>query len=53
MVVVISGYHLLNDSYDGNRVKLYGFNMELIASWPDRIHEGHGKASYYIDPLTI
>jgi hypothetical protein len=23
--------------------------MALIASWPGQLHEGHGKASYYID----
>ncbi|HYZ51539.1 MAG TPA: DUF1326 domain-containing protein, partial [Nitrososphaeraceae archaeon] len=27
-------------------------NMALIASWPGPIHEGHGKASYYIDNRT-
>ena len=26
--------------------------MALIASWPGPIHEGHGKASYYIDNRT-
>ncbi|MFL6397311.1 MAG: DUF1326 domain-containing protein [Nitrososphaeraceae archaeon] len=44
----VAGYHVLNGSYD-NRVKLDGFNMALIASWPGPIHEGHGKASFYID----
>jgi hypothetical protein len=47
----IAGYHILNGSYD-NRVKLDGFNMALIASWPGPIHEGHGKASFYIDNKT-
>lgn len=23
--------------------------LALIASWPGPLHEGHGKASYYID----
>ncbi|MFL6345798.1 MAG: DUF1326 domain-containing protein [Nitrososphaeraceae archaeon] len=44
----VAGYHVLNGSYD-NRVKLDGFNMALIASWPGPIHEGHGKASFHID----
>ena len=44
----VAGYHILNGSYD-NGVKLDGFNMALIASWPGPIHEGHGKASFYID----
>jgi hypothetical protein len=26
--------------------------MALIASWPGPIHEGHGKASFYIDNKT-
>jgi hypothetical protein len=33
----------------GSDVKLDKLNMALIASWPGPIHEGHGKASYYID----
>ncbi|HYZ50221.1 MAG TPA: DUF1326 domain-containing protein [Nitrososphaeraceae archaeon] len=49
----VAGYHILNGSYDRNNiVKLDGFNMALIASWPGPIHEGHGKASYYIDNRT-
>jgi hypothetical protein len=44
----VAGYHILNGSYD-NSIKLDGFNMALIASWPGPIHEGHGKASFYID----
>lgn len=49
----VAGYHILNGSYEnGNRVKLDGFNMALIASWPGPIHQGHGKASYYIDKRT-
>ena len=47
----VAGYHILNGSYD-NSVKLDGFNMALIASWPGPIHEGHGKASFYIDNRT-
>jgi hypothetical protein len=27
--------------------------MALIVSWPGPIHEGHGKASYYIDNRQI
>ena len=48
----VAGYHIVNGSYgssgDGD-VRLDGLNMALIASWPGPIHEGHGKASYYID----
>jgi hypothetical protein len=47
----VAGYHILDGSYD-NSVKLDGFNMALIASWPGPIHEGHGKASFYIDNRT-
>ena len=46
----ISGYHIVSGSYgNSDDVKLNGLNMALIASWPGPIHEGHGKASYYID----
>ena len=38
----------MSGSY-GSDVKLDKLNMALIASWPGPIHEGHGKASYYID----
>ena len=31
------------------KVKLDRLNMALIASWPGPIHEGHGKASFYVD----
>ena len=48
----VAGYYILNGTYDDNRVKLDGFNMALIASWPGPIPEGHGKASYYIDNRT-
>src|SRR5215217_3063887 len=44
----VAGYHIVTGSY-GTNVKLDGLNMALIASWPGPIHEGHGKASYYID----
>ena len=44
----IAGYHIVSGSY-GSDVKLDKLNMALIASWPGPIHEGHGKASYYID----
>jgi hypothetical protein len=47
----VAGYNILNGSY-GNGVKLDALNMALIASWPGPIHEGHGKASYYIDNRT-
>jgi hypothetical protein len=44
----VSGYHIVSGIY-GSDVRLDGLNMALIASWPGPIHEGHGKASYYID----
>ena len=44
----IAGYHIITGSY-GTDVKLDGLNMALIASWPGPLHEGRGKASYYID----
>ena len=44
----IAGYHIASGNY-GSDVKLDKLNMALIASWPGPIHEGHGKASYYID----
>jgi hypothetical protein len=44
----VAGYHIVTGSY-GTNVKLDGLNMALIASWPGPIHEGHGKASFYID----
>jgi hypothetical protein len=49
----VAGYHIVSGSYgsssDGDDVRLDGLNMALIASWPGPIHEGYGKASYYID----
>ena len=47
----VAGYHIVSGNYgsSGDDVKLDGLNMALIASWPGPIHEGHGKASYYID----
>jgi hypothetical protein len=46
----VAGYHIVSGSYgSSDDVKLDGLNMALIASWPGPIHEGHGKASYYID----
>jgi hypothetical protein len=44
----VSGYHIISGDY-GMGIKLDGLNMALIASWPGPIHEGHGKASFYID----
>jgi hypothetical protein len=44
----VAGYHIITGSY-GTEVKLDGLNMALIASWPGPLHEGRGKASYYID----
>jgi hypothetical protein len=44
----VAGYHIVTGRY-GTDVRLDGLNMALIASWPGPLHEGHGKASYYID----
>jgi hypothetical protein len=44
----VAGYHIVTGSY-GTNINLDGLNMALIASWPGPIHEGHGKASFYID----
>jgi hypothetical protein len=44
----VAGYHIVTGSY-GSNVKLDGLDMALIYSWPGPIHEGHGKASFYID----
>jgi hypothetical protein len=44
----VAGYHIVTGRY-GTNVRLDGLNMALIASWPGPLHEGHGKASYYID----
>lgn len=43
----IGGVHIIRGTY--GRVKLDRLNMALITSWPGPIHEGHGKASFYID----
>lgn len=43
----VSGIHILKGNYGNSR--LDGLNMAWIAHWPGPIHEGHGKASFYID----
>lgn len=43
----LSGIHIINGNYAN--VKLDGLNMAFIGSWPGPLHEGHGKASYFID----
>jgi hypothetical protein len=43
----LSAIHITEGKY-GN-VKLDGLNFVFVASWPGAIHEGHGKASVYID----
>ena len=43
----IGGVHIIRGTY--GRVKLDRLNMAMIASWPGPIHEGQGKASFYID----
>jgi hypothetical protein len=44
----ISGIHIIDGRY-GDDVKLDRLNMALIGSWPGPVHEGGGKACYYID----
>jgi hypothetical protein len=44
----VSGIHIIDGTY-GNDIKLDGLDMAFIVSWPGPIHEGHGKACYYID----
>ena len=43
----IMGFQIREGNY--GRVKLDRLSMVLIASWPGAIHEGRGKASFYID----
>ena len=47
----LSGIHIINGNYryHNNSIKLDGLNMAFIYSWPGPIHEGHGRASYYVD----
>ena len=44
----VGGFHIINGNY-GTDVRLDGLNMAWIASFPGPVHEGHGKAAYYID----
>jgi hypothetical protein len=43
----VGGIHIIKGKY-GN-IKLDRLNLAWIASFPGPIHEGHGKASYYVD----
>lgn len=43
----IGGIRIIRGKY--GKVKLDRLNMVYIGSWPGPIHEGHGKASFYID----
>src|SRR5215218_3855714 len=43
----ISGIHIIKGKYGS--IKLDRLNLAWIASFPGPIHEGHGKASYYVD----
>jgi hypothetical protein len=43
----LSAIHITEGKY--GRVSLDGLNFIFVASWPGAIHEGHGKASVYID----
>jgi hypothetical protein len=46
----IAGIHIIQGSY-GN-LRLDDLNMLWAASYPGAVHEGHGKASFYIDDRT-
>lgn len=43
----ISAFHVKKGKY--GKVPLDNLNAALISHWPGPIHEGHGKASFYID----
>jgi len=43
----LSAIHIIEGNY--GKVKLDGLNFIWIGSWPAAIHEGHGRASLYID----
>jgi hypothetical protein len=43
----VGGFHIIDGKY-GN-VKLDSLNMAWTASFPGPVHEGHGKAAYYVD----
>ena len=43
----VGGIHIIEGQY-GN-VKLHNLNLLWAASYPGAVHEGHGKASFYID----
>jgi hypothetical protein len=43
----LSAIHIIEGRYA--KVKLDGINFIWIGSWPGSIHEGHGRASIYID----
>ncbi|HKU48917.1 MAG TPA: DUF1326 domain-containing protein [Nitrososphaera sp.] len=43
----IGGIHIISGNY--GKVKLDRQNMAFIGSWPGPIHEGGGRASFYID----
>ncbi len=43
----IAGIRIIRGNY--GKVRLDRLNMAYIVSWPGAIHEGRGKASFYID----
>ena len=43
----VSGIHIIKGNYGS--VRFENLNMVFIGSWPGAIHEGSGKASFYID----
>ncbi len=44
------GIHIKKGEY--GTLKLNGLNFAFIASYPGPIHEGRGRASYYVDELA-
>jgi hypothetical protein len=43
----VMGFHIIEGNY-GN-INVDDLNMAWIGSWPGKLHEGHGKGSFYID----
>lgn len=43
----LSAFHIKSGNYGD--VKLDRLNMAAAYAWPGAIHEGHGKASFYVD----
>jgi len=43
----VGGVHILKGNYGD--IELGGLNLLFALSYPKAIHEGHGRASYYVD----